>query len=51
MSKRRTKTLEKLIDASRDLFSSKWFETVSVAEICREAGVSNGVFYLSLIHI
>lgn len=45
MSKRRTKTLEKLIDASRDLFSSKWFETVSVAEICREAGVSNGVFY------
>lgn len=45
MSKRRTETLEKLIDASRDLFSKKWFETVSVAEICREAGVSNGVFY------
>ncbi|MGM0641468.1 MAG: TetR/AcrR family transcriptional regulator [Thermotogota bacterium] len=45
MSRRRTETLEKLIDASRDLFSKKWFETVSVAEICREAGVSNGVFY------
>ena len=45
MSRRRTETLEKLIDASRELFSKKWFETVSVAEICREAGVSNGVFY------
>lgn len=45
MPRRRTETLEKLIVASRELFSKKWFETVSVAEICREAGVSNGVFY------
>ncbi len=27
------------------LFSRYWYETVSVAEICRQAGLSNGVFY------
>lgn len=43
--KKKTDTLDKLLEASRDLFSKKWYETVSVAEICREAGVSNGVFY------
>lgn len=31
--------------AALKLFSRRWFETVSIAEICREAGVSNGVFY------
>ncbi len=28
-----------------DLFARKWYGTVSVAEICRAAGLSNGVFY------
>jgi AcrR family transcriptional regulator len=27
------------------LFSEQWMDTVSVAEVCREAGVSNGLFY------
>lgn len=45
MSRKATETLEKLINTSKKLFAKKWFETVSVAEICREAGVSNGVFY------
>jgi len=31
--------------AARDLFSEKWYETVSVVEICRRARLSNGVFY------
>ncbi|MFW6212173.1 MAG: TetR/AcrR family transcriptional regulator [Spirochaetota bacterium] len=38
-------TPTKLRDAALTLFSSRWFETVSIAEVCREAGVSNGVFY------
>ena len=36
---------ERLILSSIDLFSRKWFGTVSVAEICRNAGLSNGLFY------
>jgi len=28
-----------------ELFSKSWFEAVPVAKICREAGVSNGLFY------
>ena len=39
------RTPEKIRDAALALFSSRCFETVSVAEVCREAGVSNGVFY------
>ena len=35
----------KLINSSKILFSERWYETVSVAEICRHAGLSNGVFY------
>ncbi|AHC15349.1 TetR/AcrR family transcriptional regulator [Salinispira pacifica] len=35
----------KLRDAALNLFSNQWFETVSIAEICRQAAVSNGVFY------
>ncbi|MBN1519519.1 MAG: TetR/AcrR family transcriptional regulator [Spirochaetales bacterium] len=27
------------------LFSERWYSSVSVAEICRDAGVSNGIFY------
>jgi len=38
-------TENKLKNTALDLFSSQWYETVSVAEICRNAGVSNGVFY------
>lgn len=35
----------KLIRAAMELFSEKWYGTVSIAEICRRAGVSNGLFY------
>jgi len=38
-------TRDKIRRAALSLFSTRWFETVSIAEICREAGVSNGVFY------
>ncbi len=36
---------ERLLAAAVGLFSKKWYGTVSVAEICRAAGLSNGVFY------
>lgn len=36
---------ERLIQSSIELFSEKWYGTVSVAEICRNAGFSNGLFY------
>jgi AcrR family transcriptional regulator len=38
-------TDERLIKVAVELFSKKWYGTVSVAEICRAAGLSNGVFY------
>jgi len=38
-------TEERLVAAAVQLFSKKWYGTVSVAEICRQAGLSNGVFY------
>jgi AcrR family transcriptional regulator len=38
-------TPDKIRRAALQLFSTRWFETVSIAEICREAEVSNGVFY------
>ncbi len=38
-------TEERLISAAVELFSKKWYGTVSVAEICRAANLSNGVFY------
>ena len=38
-------TKDRLIASSRTLFAECWYETVSVAEICRHAGLSNGVFY------
>ncbi len=40
-----TTTPTKLRDAALELFSKRWFETVSIAEICRAAGLSNGVYY------
>jgi AcrR family transcriptional regulator len=36
---------ERLASAAISLFAKKWYGTVSVAEICRTAGLSNGVFY------
>lgn len=38
-------TARRLMAAAVDRFSRKWYGTVSVAEICRTAGLSNGVFY------
>jgi len=38
-------TAERLLTAAVGLFSKKWYGTVSVAEICRAAGLSNGIFY------
>lgn len=38
-------TGKKLEKAAISLFARKWYNTVSVAEICREAGLSNGIFY------
>ena len=38
-------TRGKILDAARELFSRKWYGVVSVADICRTASVSNGVFY------
>jgi len=40
-----TLTKERLMQSALDLFASRWYETVSIAEICRNAGLSNGVFY------
>ncbi len=38
-------TLPRMRESALALFSERWYDTVSVAEICRRAGVSNGVFY------
>lgn len=38
-------TLQRISIAALSLLSKRWYQTVSVAEICRTAGVSNGVFY------
>lgn len=38
-------TGERLVAAALELFARKWYGTVSVAEVCRAAGLSNGVFY------
>jgi AcrR family transcriptional regulator len=41
----RMKTKDRLIESALESFSERWYETVSVAEICRNANLSNGVFY------
>lgn len=41
----KVQTREALLRSALDLFSRRWYETVSVAEICRESGLSNGIFY------
>jgi AcrR family transcriptional regulator len=38
-------TQARLVAAAEGLFSQKWYGTVSAAEICRAAGLSNGAFY------
>ncbi len=38
-------TLPRLRSAGLQLFSEEWYDAVSVAEICRRAGMSNGAFY------
>ena len=38
-------TEARLIEAAIDLFARKWYGIVSIAEICRAADLSNGVFY------
>lgn len=38
-------TRTRLKDSSIVLFSKKWYSSVSIVEICKNAGLSNGVFY------
>ncbi len=38
-------SLDKIVRSSIDLFSKKWYSSVSVAEICRKSKISNGLFY------
>lgn len=38
-------TRARLVQSARRLFADKWYGTVSVAEVCRHAGLSNGCFY------
>jgi AcrR family transcriptional regulator len=38
-------TAQKLERSAIALFARRWYSSVSVAEICREAGLSNGIFY------
>jgi AcrR family transcriptional regulator len=38
-------TKDKLIKSAASLFSANWYDAVSVAQICRHGGLSNGVFY------
>lgn len=50
LEKRFYKNLEadsfnKIVNSAIKLFSKKWYSSVSVAEICRKAKVSNGLFY------
>ncbi len=44
-AQRKAETEERLLRAATALFADKWYGTVSVAEVCRAAGLSNGVFY------
>lgn len=38
-------TKDKIIEAAIDLFATQPYEEVSVAQICKNAGVSNGIIY------
>ncbi|HCM25559.1 MAG TPA: hypothetical protein DIC34_03250 [Treponema sp.] len=45
MDDKETTTARKLETSAIALFARKWYSSVSIAEICRHAGVSNGIFY------
>ena len=38
-------TRQHIIETAVGLLSERWYSVVSVADICRKAGVSNGLFY------
>ncbi|MFN3412305.1 MAG: TetR/AcrR family transcriptional regulator [Exilispira sp.] len=38
-------SIEKIVNSSIHLFAKRWYSSVSIAEICRKAKVSNGLFY------
>lgn len=38
-------TRDRIVESAVELFAARWYSSVSIAEICRHAGVSNGVFY------
>jgi len=40
-----TGTRSRLLSSAVRLFARSWYSSVSVAEICRESGLSNGIFY------
>ena len=45
MQSRSIETRGKIIKAAQDLFARSGYESASVAEICRMAGISKGAFY------
>jgi AcrR family transcriptional regulator len=45
MQTRSIETRSKILHAAQDLFSRSGFESASVSEICRLAGISKGAFY------
>jgi AcrR family transcriptional regulator len=45
MQTRSVKTRNKIILAARELFARTGYESASVDDICREAGISKGAFY------
>ncbi|HOZ71570.1 MAG TPA: TetR/AcrR family transcriptional regulator [Spirochaetales bacterium] len=45
MVQRGADTQRKLVETAIALFASRWYSSISVAEICRAAELSNGVFY------
>jgi len=38
-------TRQRILDAATALLSARWYSVISVADICRTAGLSNGIFY------
>ncbi|PKL09883.1 MAG: hypothetical protein CVV51_01465 [Spirochaetae bacterium HGW-Spirochaetae-7] len=45
MGERDKGTQARILETAVALFSSRWYSSVSIAEICRASGLSNGVFY------
>jgi AcrR family transcriptional regulator len=45
MQTRSVETRKKIIEASQELFSRAGYDSASVADICRRAGISKGAFY------